>query len=407
MDSFDTETFDVDTTGQAESDHFHDPYLEQFGDDPQGFEKYLSLLVDIHDGRIDPDAPFRSAALVPLHTVTPESHTWLWHRWVPARALTLLGGYSGDGKSTVMASLIAAWTTGGTLPDDTAAPQTSVLMLSAGDDITHAVRPRLDLHGADPERVVLMQGTTSDGGTIHRFDLARDVHIMRKVIDEHAIGLVVIDPLTAYLPGQEHLRDTDVRDALQPLMTLIEETGVAVIGVMQLGKLGDGRTATQRALGVSAGAAAYTDLARSVILMADQPEDRQTGDIARQGKLKVLEVVKSNYTIPPVPMALRRALDAPITWLGMAQIGIDACIDAYPRTRGPQPKELHDAMDFLRETLKNGPVLTLEVAHEARTQGFSERTLRRAKKKLGVIASRTDHLGPWQWHLPHDPDHAA
>jgi hypothetical protein len=278
-------------------------------------------------------------------------------------------------------------------------------MLSAGDDITHAVRPRLDLHGANPRRVVLMQGTTSLDGSIRRFDLARDVEVMRGVIEEHGIGLVVIDPLTAYLPKHDH-RDTDLRDALQPLTKLIQDTNVAVIGVMQLGssvgKLSDGRTATQRALGTTAGAAAFTDLARSILLMADQPDDRQTGDIATQGKLKVLEVVKSNYTIPPDPLAFHRALDAPITWLGPSPIGIDACLAAYPKTRGPQPKELHDAMDFLREILKEGPMRTLEVAHEARSQGFSERTLRRAKKKLGVIASRTERLGPWQWELPHE-----
>jgi hypothetical protein len=57
-------------------------------------------------------------------------------------------------------------------------------------------------------------------------------------------------------------------------------------------------------------------------------------------------------------------------------------------------------MDFLRELLGEGPVRTSEVMSLARGQGFSERTLRRGKKKLGVVAGRGEHLGPWEWRLP-------
>ena len=79
---------------------------------------------------------------------------WLWERWIPSRMLTLLGGYGGDGKSTVMASLIGLWTTGRALPGGPAMAPINVLMLSAEDDVAYALRPRLDLHGADPKRVL-------------------------------------------------------------------------------------------------------------------------------------------------------------------------------------------------------------------------------------------------------------
>ncbi len=72
----------------------------------------------------------------------------------------------------------------------------------------------------------------------------------------------------------------------------------------------------------------------------------------------------------------------------------------YPRSRGPEARELADAMGFLTELLKAGPVRTAEVMSQARGQGFSERTLRRAKKKLGVVAYRSEHKGPWEWALP-------
>lgn len=217
---------------------------------------------------------------------------------------------------------------------------------------------------------------------------------MRAVIRTHDVGLVVVDPLSSYLPQSNRNTEGNIRDALQPLMGLMETIGV--VGIMHVGKAGDGRRASQRLLG----ATAFTALARSVLMIADQPDERQSDDIATNGKLKVLQVVKNNYSIPPAPQVFRRPLDAPIQWLGDAGVGIDECLATYPRSRGPEAKELVDAMEFLRQILANGPVRTSEVMSQARGQGFSERTLRRAKKKLGVVASRVERTGPWEWALP-------
>jgi hypothetical protein len=139
-------------------------------------------------------------------------------------------------------------------------------------------------------------------------------------------------------------------------------------------------------------------------MIADQPEERQPDDGASMGKLKVLQVVKSNYSIPPAPQVFRRPLDAPIEWLGASDVGIEECFAVYPRTRGPEAKELADSMEFLKELLVVGPVRTADVMSQARGQGFSERTLRRAKKKLAVVAFRGEHMGPWEWKLPEPED---
>jgi hypothetical protein len=89
---------------------------------------------------------------------------------------------------------------------------------------------------------------------------------------------------------------------------------------------------------------------------------------------------------------------------GASEVGIEECFAVYPRTRGPEAKELADAMELLKEMLAAGPVRAAEVMSQARGQGFSERTLRRAKKKLGVVAFRRAHMGPWEWKLPEPED---
>ena len=351
------------------------------------------------DDRMSPPV---TAALLRMSEVESEPIDWLWERWIPGAMFTILGGYAGDGKSTVMASIIAALTTGAPLPDGAVpARRTNVLLLSAEDDAAFAIRPRLDLHGADTSRVLAVQGALREDGRTRWFDLKRDVALMRDAIRVHDIGLVVIDPLSSYLPRSDRNNEGEIRDTLQPLLGLTEETGIAVVGIMHVGKAGDGRRASQRLLGSTA----FTALARSVLMIADQPDERQPEDIAEHGKLKVLQVVKSNYSIPPAPQGFRRPLDAAIRWLGPAEVTVEECLAVSPRARGPEAKELGDATAFLSELLKAGPVRTSEVMTQARGQVFSERTLRRAKKQLGVVANRVSPTGPWEWALPEpEPD---
>lgn len=350
----------------------------------------------VYERHAESSNPPAFASLLRLSEVEAEAIEWLWERWIPAGMLTILGGHGGDGKSTVMASIVAALTTGRPLPDGGATRPTSVLLLSAEDDVANAIRPRLDLHGADTSRVLSVQGTVRSDGDVRWFDLQRDVGVMQDAIEEHGIGLVVIDPLSSYLPKSDRNNEGEIRDALRPLLTLMDDTGVGVVGIMHVGKSGEARRASQRLLGSTA----FTALARSVMMIADQPEDRQPDDIATNGKLKVLQVVKSNYSIPPAPLGFRRPLDAAIDWLDETEVTVEECLAMRPKSRGPEAKELTEAMAFLQELLAAGPVRAAEVAEQARGQGFSERTLRRAKKELGVVANRSGDGKSWRWALP-------
>ena len=333
-------------------------------------------------------------ALLRVGDVAGQRIDWLWHGWMPRRMLTVLGGYGGDGKSTVMAALIAAITTGGRLPDGSTAPLMNVLMLSAEDDVAYVIRPRLDIHGADVDRVFVLKGTRRGDEEAQWLDLRRDARVMRKVIEEHGIGLVVIDPLSSYLPKSDRNSEGDIRDALQPLMSLIEATSVAVVGIMHIGKSTDGRRAAQRLLGSTA----FTALARSVIMLADVPDARQPADAQHNGKHKVLQVVKSNYAIPPAPLLFRRPRDGAIEWIGEASVGVEECLTTGSSERVTPAR--NDAEEFLFTMLAGGSQRASDVLDAAKESGFSERTLRRAQKSLGVHVYKIGVRGGWYWKLP-------
>ena len=60
---------------------------------------------------------------------------------------------------------------------------------------------------------------------------------------------------------------------------------------------------------------------------------------------------------------------------------------------------LEDATEFLKEELASGQALSREVQDRAKAEGISEKTLRRAKKKLGVDAYKDGYQGEWVWIL--------
>ena len=65
-----------------------------------------------------------------------------------------------------------------------------------------------------------------------------------------------------------------------------------------------------------------------------------------------------------------------------------------------------EATEFLNDVLAKGPVPAHEIIHDAEDAAIAEKTLRRAKKLLGVIAYRESEagerrgVGRWLWKLP-------
>ena len=133
------------------------------------------------DAGKDPgQAPERMPVVLSLVDVEEKPIDWLWRGWIARSMLTILGGYGGDGKSTLTMALTAYLTRrNGMLPDGARAPCLNVLILAAEDDPAYAIKPRLRLHGADMARVHLLKGIATVGGKDEWFNIARDVEMMR------------------------------------------------------------------------------------------------------------------------------------------------------------------------------------------------------------------------------------
>ena len=73
-----------------------------------------------------------------------------------------------------------------------------------------------------------------------------------------------------------------------------------------------------------------------------------------------------------------------------------ADVPVDPEEHGAQ----EEAKGFLRAVLASGPVSAKQIYREADDAGHAQRTLKRAKKALGVEARKEGMKGPWLWALP-------
>jgi hypothetical protein len=90
--------------------------------------------------------------------VVAEAIVWLWERWIPAGMCTIHGG---DGKSTVMASLLAALTTERPLPPPSqpSRPDRHQELAPIGRSSWLGIRLRAGSSGLLPWRFLLNRST--------------------------------------------------------------------------------------------------------------------------------------------------------------------------------------------------------------------------------------------------------
>jgi hypothetical protein len=339
-------------------------------------------------GKVEATGP--RLELVSLADVQPREVDWFWQNWLARGKLHILAGHPGDGKSTLTAWLAAVLSNGAVLPDGSIAPELGTLFLLGEDAADDTLRPRLDLHGADVGKIAYVRAVI-DGGRRSVLNLSKHLDQIRDALKTGRYGVLVVDPLTAFMPKTDRNAEGDVRDVLTPLADVADETGAAVLAVMHLGKgSGDkGRRLLQSILGATAFGAA----ARVVWMNAELPD---SGDPVK----RILQVKKSNIGPKPPPYEWARAIDGPVIWHGQSERDIEDVLS------GSKVSALETACDFLRRELANGARTQGRLVQAAKTEGISEAALQRAKKHLGIESIKpegTKH-GPWLWQLAHGQD---
>jgi hypothetical protein len=302
---------------------------------------------------------------IDLGYVQPRKQEWVWRERIPRGEISLVEGNPGTNKSTLTLDLAARISTGRTMPDGSEGIKGGVLLLQTEDSIAKTLVPRLDAAGADRSRISV---------TDRLLAIPDDVTAVEKEVVRMQAKLLVIDPLSAFL-GRSVNNDQSVRQALEPLATLAERHGVAVVAVRHLNK-SQGQRAMYRGLG-SIGIVA---VARSQFACGPSPKD---------SNLRVLAHSKSTGS-PLAPSLLYEPVAAEngavrIEWYGECDYSVDAIL-APPQGDAQRPRE--EAVQFLLEALAHGSVPQKHIQDKARDCHLAWRTVERAKRELNVVSSR-------------------
>lgn len=337
-------------------------------------------------------APARRAVAVPYSTIRRELVEWLVPGRIPHGAVSIVAGEPGLGKSLYSVRLAAELSRRG-LPS---------LLLSAEDAEGATIRPRLDACEADAELVHAVRldddGTAGDG-----LAFPRDVDDLDGLLADTGARLVVIDPVVAHLDGGiDSHKDASVRQALAPLARIAADRGCAVLAILHVNK----------ALGSDwyrrlSGSGGFGGAARSVLLFGRDPDDedpeRGTGRLLAHAKCNVGELAPSERwrvasIVLPASNGDPETRTARLELVGESERGYRELLDAGSDPEERLPRD--EAEDFLRVELSGGARPSKDVQRSARDAGISERTLRRARERLGV-KPRPEGFGVgWTWELP-------
>jgi hypothetical protein len=318
---------------------------------------------------------------------------WLWQNRIARGKLTLTGGDPGLGKSQIAIDIIARITTGGQWPDGGHAPQGSCIILATEDAADDTICPRLELAGADLERVHIVQAAI-EKGAVRTFSLQRDLDALAAAAKEFGdVSFISIDPITAYLGDVDSHRTADVRSVLSPVEHFAADNNIAIWGTTHPPKGAQGK-----AINSFTGSLAFVASARLAFVAIEHAETDRSLLLAVKNNLGP-KAEGLGYRLiqgftPKGIMTSQVAWDtAPVTITAN-----EALAEAAEETK--KGNQRGEAEAFLRDYLEAGPMPANSVKEAANANDIASRTLRRAREALQVIVEKADFAGGWTWRLP-------
>lgn len=342
---------------------------------------------------IDPLAPGSQPVLVQLSNIAPTPVRWLWPQRIPLGKLTLLVGDPAVGKSLLCLDLAARVSAGIPWPDS---PESSnqpggVVLLSAEEDLADTIRPRLDAAGADHSRIVAVTSVKQNllsplpSPTRTARLMLGLAHLEIAIQNTPDCRLVIIDPLTTSI-GQAP-SETNTRAVLEPLPELAARHHVAIVAVYRAPRTATGFSLHRMVARLSPA------VARTVWALVADPDDPK-----RRLLVPVKNTLADHTSLLPCYITSQKQQAPCLRWTDEpVAISPEAALDQSAAGEGHIA-----ARDWLRQKLAKGPDKAISVLDDAKYDGFSQHTIRRAFRQIKAQRVRSG-FGPkafWVWSLP-------
>lgn len=311
--------------------------------------------------------------MIRMSEVQSQEIEWLWYPFIPYGKLTIIQGDPGDGKTTMVLNLAAKLSKGEALDENMKVTEpVNVIYQTAEDGLADTVKPRLELAGADCERIIVIDESDKSLSMV-------DERLEQAIVRTGA-RLLILDPIQAYLGGGMDMnRANEARDMTKKLGALAEKTKCAIILIGHMNKA-SGNKAAYRGMG----SIDFFAVARSVLLV---------GRVEGESNTRAVVQIKNNLAAFGHPKAFALSEDG-FKWLGDYEITVDEVLGGIT----PKANKMEQAKQMLRELAETqSAVLSNEIFDRANKLGISKRTLENAKKELGVQTRKINNA--WYWEL--------
>jgi len=195
-------------------------------------------------------------------------------------------------------------------------------------------------------------------------------------------------------------KEQEVRSVLEPLAAIAKRTGVAFVLIAHLNKRAD-----VNALNKIMGAVAIQGVTRAAWLFTeDRDEEKDDEDdevkfLMLYGKVNLGRRHKGlEYTIGEKAVAGLNDRQPYIKWGGLTNKTANDAVGSLGAFGDEGGKKVAVAGKWLKDFLSDSAKAATEVYEAAKAQGIKERTLRTAKKEIGVVATRV--VDVWFWRMP-------
>lgn len=344
--------------------------------------------------------------------IEPEPVKWAWKDAgdgrIPAGSLSVAAGREGTGKSSC-GIWLASQISRGTLPGCYYGTSRRVLYVAVEDSWKHTLVPRAMAAKADLDmigRFEVITNTIDGREATLTLSLPHDNELLHRAIVDNEVALVVIDPLLSVIGSRiDTHRSREVRDALDPLVRIADETGAVIFGIAHFNK-----SSGTDASSLITGAGAFKDVPRSIFgFVRDDENDGQRIMSQTKNSLGRDDLPSRTYTIESIAIETKsgKADTGRFLFTGETDRTVRDVLRDHLRG-GAEGKRLvadHFIAAYLKGAGGRAPANEVIAAGEA--AGFKAGTIKNARGKVADTKSEGFTDKTHIWVLREEPTKSA
>ena len=213
-----------------------------------------------------------------------------------------------------------------------------------------------------------------------------DDNRIREAIEKYNAKLLILDPLSSYIGENCSMNNAnETRAEFNHLIAVAKDTGCAIVIIAHMNKMKDNNPLYR-----TNGSIDIAGAARSILAITRTPNKEAPAE-------RYLVQVKSNLA-PTGSAILFEVAESGVNFVSELEMTAEEAFSSLaPKMGRPSEKELK-AKEFILEMLKDGEMLANDCEAKLEEAGFKKSTIKKAKKKAGVVSHKKGFL--WYWSLP-------